>query len=499
LKLARNLLARSGVILISIDEHEFANLRKLTDEIFGEENFVAELVWEKTRKNDAKLFSVGHEYIIVYARELQHLKEIKTVWREPKPGAAEIIGQWHQLKALHGRNFDEMEKDLREWYKSLPNTHPSKKLSRYKHVDERGPWRDRDISWPGGGGPRYDVSHPVTGEPCKVPERGWTFGTIEAMRRQIDLGLVVFREDHTKPPFCKAHLLPVLEEELALEAQDVDSDDDGGAAGLQVMPSVIYKQSQVATKYLREIMGKKIFDNPKDHEVLARIIRYVSPNDGLVLDFFAGSCSTAESVLRLNQEDGGKRRFVVIQLPEQLDPTKDEQLPGYDFCSSIGAPANVAEIGKERVRRVARLIAASNGESIPPGPEPAQEALWRDTGFKVFKLDASNFQLWDADSGNLERALLDAVEIIKSARTELDILYELLLKYGLDLAVPIEEREIVGTTVYVVGAGALIVCLADGVTLEVAEGIAALKSELRPEITRVVFKDAGFANDVVKT
>ncbi len=501
LKLARNLLVREGVILISIDEHEFANLRKLADEVFGEENFIAELVWEKTRKNDAKLFSVGHEYILVYARDLQRLKDANTTWREPKPGAAEIIEQWRKLRVEHGLNFTVMESALREWYKSLPMAHPSRKLSRYKHIDENGPWRDRDISWPGGGGPRYDVLHPTTGVPCKVPERGWTFGTPEAMQRQIALGLIVFREDHTKPPFCKAHLLSLPEEDYGPESEADEEDEgeeDSVVAGLQVMPSVIYKQSQVATKYLRGLMGDKIFDNPKDHEVLARLIRYLAPADGVVFDFFAGSCATAESVLRLNEADGGTRKFVVVQLPEQLDPTKKEQLPGYKFCRAIGIAPNIAEIAKERLRRVANRIAAEASASLVSGSQP-DAAVSHDTGFKVFKLSASNVRAWDAAFENLEPALLDAVENIKSDRTELDILYELLLKYGLDLAVPVDEREIAGTTVYVVGGGALIVCLADGITLEVVEGIAALKAELTPEIMRVVFKDTGFPDDVVKT
>ncbi len=482
LKLARNLLTRDGVLLISIDEHEFRNLRKLTDEIMGEENFVADLVWEKTRKNDARLFSVGHEYMLVYARDLQHLKDIGTIWRESKPGAKEIGEKWEDLRKRHGENYSAMELELREWYKSLPKTHPSKKLSRYKHIDSFGPWRDRDISWPGGGGPRYDVLHPETGKPCAVPESGWRFSSPESMQRQIELGLVVFREDHTNPPFRKAHLFP-LPDESATEIDDSETVEENGeeavTAGLQVMPSVIYKQSQVATKYLRSLMGKKLFDNPKDHEVLARLIQYMGKSGATVLDFFAGSCATADAVLQTAQSSGNKSRFMMVQLPEPCAESSNAAKEGY---------ANIAEIGKERIRRAAASIRKN-------APE-----YQGDLGFKVFKLDASNIKPWDADFDDLDNALLDSVENIKKDRSEADVLYELLLKYGLDLAVPIEERTVGDKTVYCIGLGALVVCLDPDITLEVVEAIGLLKDELSPESAmRVVFKDGGFKDDVVKT
>src|SRR5258708_5730265 len=179
LYLARQFLRDDGVIFVSIDDHEVYNLRLLMNEIFGEENFIAELVWEKTRKNDAKLFSVGHEYMLVYARSLAFLKDLKTVWREEKPGARQIIDQYRVLRAQLGIDDKAIEKALQNWYRSLPEGHPSKKLSRYKHIDRNGPWRDRDISWPGGGGPRYEVIHPVTKQACKIPESGWRYASLE--------------------------------------------------------------------------------------------------------------------------------------------------------------------------------------------------------------------------------------------------------------------------------------------------------------------------------
>jgi adenine-specific DNA-methyltransferase len=317
LALLREFLREDGVILVSIDDFEAYRLRFLLDEIFGPGNFIAQLVWDKTRKNDAKLFSVGHEYLVAYAKSLQHLKDHKTVWREQKPGAIEILGCWKQLKERHGDDYAAIQEELRAWYRSLPGTHPSKKLSRYKWVDKYGPWRDRDISWPGGGGPRYDVIHPKTDLPCAVPERGWGFATPEAMERQIRIGLVVFRDDHTQPPFRKAHLLPTPDE-LGTNGDEVGNGDEPNddEAGLLVMPSVIQKQAQVSVRLLRNIFeGRKVFPNPKDHEIIMRLIRYVTDSGDLILDSFAGSGTTGHAVLQINKEDGtSNRRFILVEM-----------------------------------------------------------------------------------------------------------------------------------------------------------------------------------------
>ncbi len=325
LSLLREFLREDGVIMVSIDDFEAYRLRILLDGIFKPRNFIAQLVWDKTRKNDAKLFSVGHEYLVVYAKSLQRLKDQKTVWREQQPGAREILECWKGLRDKHGDDYEAIQGELRAWYRGLPRRHPSKKLSRYKWVDRYGPWRDRDISWPGGGGPRYDVIHPRTGSPCNVPEAGWRFATPEEMQRQIELGLVVFREDHTQPPFRKAHLLPTPDELGANgngsgeNAEEVAEEE----AGLLVMPSVIQKQAQVSVRLLRNIFdGRRVFPNPKDHEVLMRLIRYVTGPDDLILDSFAGSGSTGHAVLQLNHdEQGSRRRFILVEMIPEI--TKD--------------------------------------------------------------------------------------------------------------------------------------------------------------------------------
>lgn len=439
LYIARNLLREDGVILVSIDDNEAANLKLLMDEVFGAENLIAQLVWEKGRKNDAKLFSVGHEYMLVYARSMTTLKDAKTVWRESKPGAKEIIAKWREMKMIHGdANYEAQQTGLRDWFKGLPDANPSKKLSRHKWVDKWGPWRDRDISWPGGGGPRYNVLHPVTKKACKVPERGWIYSP-EEMQRQIKLGMVEFRDDHTEPPFRKAHLLPVPDElgdELETDFDDEDIADD--EIGLQVVGSVLYKQSQVSVKYLRKLMDGKLFNNPKDHEVLARLIRYCMGDDenGLVVDFFAGSASTVEAVLSLNAKEGGNRRVLAVQLPEPCEETSAAFKAGYE---------TIAAISRERIRRVVEQI---RDKADLASPAPAN------LGFKSFLLTPSNFKQWRGDGIDTPEQLAEQIQMF--AKPEKDgaevehILYELLLKFGQELTTPIEVLDVAGGKVFAI-------------------------------------------------
>lgn len=185
-----------------------------------------------------------------YGRDGGHLREQKTLWREEKPGARDIWEKYLELRATHGNQDKLIEADLQAWYSDLPKAHPAKKWSRYKRVDQNGPWRDRDISWPGGGGPRYDVHHPVTKLPCSVPESGWRYSTPEEMQRQISLGLVEFREAHTEPPFRKAHIRPIPQELDSVDADAEEADDSEDAEdeeefATQVRGSYFYKQSQV--------------------------------------------------------------------------------------------------------------------------------------------------------------------------------------------------------------------------------------------------------------
>jgi len=515
LRLARNLLRNDGVILISIDDHELDNLKRMCNEVFGEENFVANMVWEKGRKNDAKLVSVGHEYVLVFAKSLGLLRETKTIWREEKPGAREIWEQYLELRRQHGENNALIEAHLQAWFSSLPKTHPSKKWSRYKRVDVNGPWRDRDISC-GGGGPRYDVLHPKTGQPCKVPERGWIYASPDEMQRQIKLGLVEFREDHTDPPFRKAHIRPIPAE---IEAESENAEDESSEGeeefATQVRGSYFYKQSQVAVKFLRGLLGAKAFNNPKDHFELARLFDYISGNDAnaIIMDFFAGSGSSGHATMDLNRADGGKRRHILVQLPEALDPEDKDQKVAAKYCDQLGKPRTIAEITKERLRRAgkkirdeweSKLSAAAQEPELPNSQSAVAKPPLPDLGFRVFKLASSNIQAWSPDRQNLAETLEASVDHLKTDRTESDILFELLLKLGLDLTVPIEKKSIAGQDVHSIGAGTLIVCLSKSIDAKSVESLALgiaewHKAQAPAGESTVVFRDSAFADDVAKT
>ena len=484
--LARNLLRDDGVIFISIDDHEVHNLREMMNEIFGEENFIAILIWEKGRKNDARLFSVGHEYIVVFCKSMAKLRELNTLWREEKPGSTEIWSEYVTLRKKFQDNDKAIENELKKWFKDLPKNHPSKKLSRYHRVDKNGPWRDRDISWPGGGGPRYEVIHPITKLPCKVPERGWGFASPEEMMRQIALGLIVFRDDETQPPFRKAHLHPIPDELDPVEdsiTYDDETEDD--LLARQVMPSYIYKQSQVAVKYLRKLFGAKLFDNPKDHEVLIRLIQYItnrSEND-IILDFFAGSCTTAHAVLELNQGDNGNRHFIMVQLPEPTAEDSEAFKAGYK---------NIANIGKERIRRVITKIKTEQEQPAEQKTLLDEPKNLEDLGFRVFKLGTSNFTVWDGivpANGKVEKQIELFIDHIDPHSTDEEILYELLLKSGFALTTPVAEKKIAGKKVYSIDDNALLICLEHDLTKDLIVKMA----EIKP--ARAICLDTGFKNN----
>ena len=491
LKLARSLLKDDGVIFISIDDNEVENLKKLCGEIFGEANFIACMVWEKGRKNDAKLLSVGHEYILVFAKSLDVLRTQKTIWREEKPGAREIWEKYVELRAQHGSNDQLIEPDLQTWFASLPRTHPSRKWSRYKHIDRHGPWRDDNISWPGGGGPTYDVIHPVTKLACKVPERGWIYATHATMHARIKAGIVEFRKDHTEPPIRKSHLRPIsfdeIDDEGCANEDGNDSNNSDDELATQVRGSYFYKQSQVAVKFLRGLLGSKAFNNPKDYIELARLIAYVTASDpeAIVLDFFAGSASTAHAVFQVNQAEGGRRRFILVQLPEELDADKKEQKVAASFCDQLGKPRNISEISKERIRRAGKNIKADNA-----GKDCIDQL---DIGFRVLKIDTSNMKdVYYAPDAVAQSDLLGQVNNVREDRTSEDLLFQVLLDWGVDLALPITQETIGGKNVFFVDGNALAACFETGITEEFVKALAARHP------LRAVFRDAGFGSDSVK-
>lgn len=423
LSMARQMLKEEGVILISINDAEVCNLRQLCDDVFGPENFIAQMVWEKGRKNDAKLLSVGHEYILVYARSLAALKEAKTVWREEKPGAREIWDEYVRLRGVHGDDDKTIEAHLQLWYAALPKGHPSKKWSRYRQIDKNGPWRDDNISWPGSGGPRYDVIHPKTGLPCAVPEAGWRFSTPETMQAKIDAGIVTFRDDHKEPPFRKTHLKPISEEtdESTSEEDGLDdsnvSDEETELAAM-VRGTYFYKQAQVSVKYLRDLMGAKVFDNPKDYEELARLFRYVASNEErpIIMDFFAGSGSSAEAVMRLAANGMANARFIAVQLPEVVNPKERT-----GKAALAAGWKTITEITRERLRRVL------NSDDMKTSAQ----------GFRTFRLTTTNIRRWagikDATpEGYIEQMDAFADTLLPGWKAE-DVIWEVAVREGFPL------------------------------------------------------------------
>ncbi|NQU63729.1 MAG: site-specific DNA-methyltransferase, partial [SAR324 cluster bacterium] len=461
LKLARNLLCDGGFLVVSIDDAELNNLRYVLNEIIGEENYLATLVWDRNRKNDAKYFSVGHEYMVIYTKNEMFLRETGVKLRSSKEGIEELRIEFERLRKKHSENWADVAFGLKEFYKTFTKNDPRKPLGRFLKVDEKGPFRtDGNPSWPGGGGPKYDVPHPVTGKPCKVPSRGWVWPTYDRMKAEIDNGMISFGKDETTIPGVRINLFSKTD---------------------QVMRSVTFSYAQKSAQdFARLFDGKKVFDNPKSYVDISRLVDYLtSDNSDIILDFFCGSATTAHATLDVNKKDNGNRRFIMVQLPEPCNEKSEAFIEGY---------GTIADIGKERIRRVIDKIKEES---------PEYEG---DLGFKVFKLDSTNIKPWEADFETFDNKQLETlVENIKPDRKEADVVYEILLKYGLDLTLPIEERTIAGKKVFIIGLGALIICLADNITIEVVEGIAKLKKELTPELMRVVFKDNGFPDDVVKT
>ena len=322
LELARTALRIDGVLLSSIGREEFARLKIVANQVFGEENCLAELVWEKGRKNDAKFFSVGHDYIVAYAKSQAELKRRKTVWREEKPGAREILVEYRKLKAIHGEDVNAIQSGIREFYSKLPKGHPALKYRRYSRVDQNGVWRDDNISWPGGNGPDYDVIHPQTKRPCKVPDGGWRFATPEKFWLYHEHGFIEFREDESEPPMLKRYLNYVATDfdPDADQQRALSTGEDEEEVSVQVMPSVFYRSQQPSVLALRDLMGSDVFKNPKDPEVIARLIKYITDPGELVGDFFLGSGSTGEAVISLIRTNGG-RKFLFAEAADYVETT----------------------------------------------------------------------------------------------------------------------------------------------------------------------------------
>ena len=242
---------------------------------------------------------------------------------------------------------------------------------------------------------------------------------------------------------------------------------------------------QDGTQDLKNIFnGAVLFDFPKPLKLIKHFLKISTTSSDTILDFFAGSGTSSHAILKLNSEDGGNRKFICVQLPELTDHITEAYKSGYK---------TISEITKERIRRAGDKINSELKDDLF-----TERGRTLDIGFRAFKLDSSNIRAWDGNPDALEDNLFNAGSNIKENRTEEDVLYEILLKYGLDLTMPIEQKEIAGKQVFNIGMGALFICLGDKLTTTIAEGIGKWKEELKPATTKVIFKDTGFT-DVEKT
>ncbi|MDE2752216.1 MAG: site-specific DNA-methyltransferase [Gemmatimonadota bacterium] len=467
LKLARNLLRQDGVLFVSIDDAEVANARTTCDEIFGGDNFIAEIVWEGANKNDARQIGICHEYVLVYGR---HRAQLVGDWGLQKKGIESVLKEVKRLRRLHGDNFRAASTDLRGWFLSMKSK-PAFNLRRFHNIDANGAYKEDDPT--AAGGRRFDLRNPHTGQIIPLrPGRGWGFDQ-ESFEELVAAGRITFVTDTS-----------VMVRRYLHETQSVTP------------PSVYYQPARSASERLSRLMTAKVFDFPKDEILLESFIEMVTTScedrQAIVMDFFAGSGSIAESVMRRNAKVRGHLRYVLVQLPEVLRPERKGHKTAVDFCDALGKPRNIAELTKERLRRAGAKVQGENPD------------FTGDLGFRVFKLDTSNIRTWNPDADDLEGSLLGSLEHIKPDRTGDDIFWEVLLKLGHDLSAPIETRTMAGTTVRSVGAGTLIACLGRRIDKEIVEplalGIAAWHGELAPAgETTVVFRDSAFADDVAKT
>ncbi|MCD4827444.1 MAG: site-specific DNA-methyltransferase [Acholeplasmataceae bacterium] len=425
LLLAKNLLSVDGVIFISIDENELKSIQLLCDEIFGESNKIGTMIWKnRTTPNDATHnFAHTHEYIFMYAKSIEN-----------------II-------------FNGVLKDFAN-YKNPDN-------------DPKGSWiRDNPSAASGSERDRFPIINPYTQEEYYPPNgRYWAFSE-KRVTEWFDSGKLVFPKDEGKNFILKKY-----RSEIKSDLKPIGS---------------IYNESLTmhGTKEFRTLFSDipDAFKYPKPTSLIKYFGNQISGKGYTVLDFFSGSATTAHAVMQLNSEDGGNRKFIMIQLPELTDESTEAYKAGY---------TNLCEIGKERIRRAGEqikqeLIYKKNKKGMLDEDIIDPESF--DNGFKVFKLDSTNINPWDGTVKLNEETIFTQTEVIKEDRSNLDVLYEIMLKYGV-FDKPVKNISINKKTMYSVAEGYLIVCLDDNITLDDVKEIGKLKPH------NVIFKESGFAND----
>ena len=424
LKLAKDLLADDGVIFISIDDNEQENLKKCCDEIFGADNFIAQMVWQKRTSPDARrIVSAGHEYVLAYIKNSE-------------------IG--HEV--LNPLPFDDAD------------------YARYKNPDNdpNGPWISTDCTAQGGHGTKdqfYDMVTPA-GRVVKLQEGlCWRY-TKKRMEKEIAAGHIWFGSDGNGVPRKKTYLA-----------------DRAGKTMWTWWPNTEVGHTQEATKEIATLLGQSgIMDFPKPIRLMKRIVHIASKKDSIILDFFSGSATTAHAVMKLNAEDGGHRKFIMVQLPEKTDEESEAYKAGYK---------NICEIGKERIRRAGRKIKEDAGLTAPAD---------LDIGFRCLRLDESNMKpVYYTPDEVGQQDLFSLVDNVKEDRTPEDLLFQVMLDLGVLLSSPIEVKEIAGKKVFNVADGFLLACFDHDVTGETVKAIAQMKPYY------AVFRDSSMANDSVAT
>ena len=446
LKLARNLLTDDGVIFISIDKNEIHNLRKICDEIFGEENFIEEItVINNPRGRDYGGIANMHEYLLVYKKSensfLNNLNQTDKIF----PFFDNISG--FEIRELRNRNIVFNKENRPNLYypfyintnKTLDNNLLEIELEKKEGYVELFPKESQGVN------------------------TVWRWGK-EKAKENLNVNIVA------KKMQDGGYMIVEKYRKAEVMARSVwNTKDDNSEKG---------------TLLIKEIFkGNKVFEFPKSLNMIKKTIEIGSNNFDIILDFFSGSATTAHSVMQLNAENGGNRKYIMVQLPELCDESSEAYKAGYK---------NICEIGKERIRRAGEKI--KSDESLPL---ENREKL--DTGFKVFKLDSSNIKEWDTNTEDLQQTLLDSMENIKLDRNSLDVLYEILLKYGLDLNIPIEENK----NFYSIGGGSLLVSLDKEINDEVINSICEEYKKLleidKDFKTTVILRDNSFKDDVDKT
>ena len=455
LRLAANLLRDDGVIFISIDDNEVTNLRKICDEVFGEENYIGVIVWKNATDNNPTQIAIEHEYIICYARQKSN---VESVWKTKVSAAKDILVDIGNTLIKQYDDLSELRKAYAEWYKN--NKWQLSPLDRYKYIDFGGVYTgSQSVHNPGREGYRYDIIHPVTGKPCVQPLMGYRFPET-TMNEMIKNGKVIFGTDHNK----------IIE--LKVYAKDYE----------EKLSSIFELDGRLGSYDMKEFFGEKpIFSNPKPVQLLQRILSYITNNDDIILDFFSGSATTALAVLYLNRADSNKRQFICVQLPENLDMSyleadskaKTVIKNAIEFLEKNKLQHKLSEIGKERIRRAGKKILEENNQMALEDKEQL------DIGFKVFKLDSSNLKTWDNTPVTAEQLDLlyermnNMIHRVKSDRSDLDMVSEIMLKLGVPLTYSVTAVEINGKTAYSIGDDCLLlICLAPDVQPEDVEQMA---------------------------